>query len=399
MRDRSFRLNILRSHGASAAEAAELLAYNDSAFGHVPFAELRALPLPDEPFVGAWQRYVAAAAREGAFPCLRRRLVQLRFPIARGISESADYRSATRRGAAADASAAGLRLRSPDALRVRIHPTAAGRIPVIIAAEREDFVSLVQALTRRNEPDPIPASIGALMVAGYNNWDRIAALRRRWERRRGRAGSTWDAAFRQIIPRRELYQDRFILLSAGPYSGTPAGDVGLSPPDWERLSIVIRLEHECAHYFTRRVFGSMRNALLDELIADYAGIVAAIGRYRADWFLRFVGLEPLSRYREGGRLQNYRGAPPLSDGAFAVLQLLVRGAAQHLEAFDAGRSVVRSPGARAIDDRTLMIAALTRLTLEELASDAATSFLAEAVSDVERALRPRPIRGGALRTA
>lgn len=51
--------------------------------------------------------------------------------------------------------------------------------------------------------------------------------------------------------------------------------------------------------------------MLDELIADYAGIVAAWGRYRADWFLRFVGLEDYPRYREGGRLQNYRrGAGP-----------------------------------------------------------------------------------------
>ena len=33
----------------------------------------------------------------------------------------------------------------------------------------------------------------------------------------------------------------------------------------------------------------MRNNLLDELIADYTGMVGAIGRFRAGWFLRFAG--------------------------------------------------------------------------------------------------------------
>ncbi len=76
----------------------------------------------------------------------------------------------------------------------------------------------------------------------------------------------------------------------------------------------------------------MRNSLLDELIADWAGITAAAGRFRADWFLRFMGLEEEGRYRAGGRLENYRGKPPLSDGAFKVLQSLVRNAARKLEA-------------------------------------------------------------------
>ena len=80
---------------------------------------------------------------------------------------------------------------------------------------------------------------------------------------------------------------------------------------------------------------SMRNNLLDELIADYRGIVASSGCYRADWFLRFLGLESFPHYREGGRLQNYRGQPTLSDGAFKILQALVKAAAENLQHFDA----------------------------------------------------------------
>jgi hypothetical protein len=52
-------------------------------------------------------------------------------------------------------------------------------------------------------------------------------------------------------------------------------------------------------YFTRRVFGSMRNNMLDELIADYIGIIEAMGTYQADWFLRFVGLEDFPMVRGG----------------------------------------------------------------------------------------------------
>jgi hypothetical protein len=143
--------------------------------------------------------------------------------------------------------------------------------------------------------------------------------------------------------------------------------MGLSEPEWQRLSLVIRLEHECTHYFTRRLFNSMRNNLLDELIADYKGIVAATGHYRADWFLRFLGLESFPHYREGGRLQNYRGQPPLSDGAFKILQVLVKAAAENLERFEAEHT----DELRETSFQPLMLMGLTYLTLEELASQEA----------------------------
>ncbi len=44
------------------------------------------------------------------------------------------------------------------------------------------------------------------------------------------------------------------------------------------------------HYVTRHALGTMRNSMLDELIADYVGIVSATGAYRGDWFLRFLGV-------------------------------------------------------------------------------------------------------------
>ena len=78
----------------------------------------------------------------------------------------------------------------------------------------------------------------------------------------------------------------------------------------------------------------------------------------------FWGLESFPVVREGGRLQNYRGQPPLSDGAFKVLGALVTDGAKNLERFDAEHAdELRVP-----DGQALMLMALTDLTLEELAS-------------------------------
>src|SRR5207237_3730754 len=154
-----------------------------------------------------------------------------------GIHEAEDYRAATRRGVAPpDPSIApGIPLVDPDGLQLFLHPTAAGRIPVVVARAREDFVTLVRALTRRNEPDAIPASMGACVVAGYSNWDRVRVLRRHWEATEAetdRSDAAWWRAFAVLMPRKELYQDRFILLSTGPYSSVAAEAVGVPTADW-----------------------------------------------------------------------------------------------------------------------------------------------------------------------
>jgi hypothetical protein len=236
---------------------------------------------------------------------------------------------------------------------------------VLVVPRRADFETLIRALVRRNEPVPLPASMGACMVAGYNNWGRVAELRRRWQAGEvdAEGAADWSAAFAVLRGRRELYQDRFIVLSEGPYSGVPAERMGLAEAAWRDASHTIRLEHECAHYFTRRVLGSMRNNLLDELLADYAGIVATAGRYREDWFLHFCGLQDAEGCRAEGRLWNYRGDPPLSPAAFAVLQRLVRAAAARVQALDAALDpAFRTPAGRA---RVLL--AIAESTLEEIA--------------------------------
>lgn len=360
-----FRRSVLVSYGASASEAEELLAYNQNVFSHGCLKHPVKFPLAPEAHITVWEEY-AVAAIIGTFEALKQRLVQFRFPILEGISQTEAYRRATRKGVPVDniPEATGLVLTQPEKLQLMLHQSLAGTIPVLLAGNREDFVSLVQALTMQNEPKLVPASMGACMVAGFNNWDRIRRYRQQWEARNSdNCSDSWAAEFaNNVIPQKNLYQDRFIILSDGPYSNVSAKDMGLETTQWQRLSLTIRLEHECTHYFTRRLFGSMRNNLLDELIADYRGIVAATGYYRADWFLRFLGLES-PNYREGGRLQNYLGQPPLCERAFKILQTLVKAVAENLQRFDTNYASERDT-----NTQPLMLIALTCLTLEELAS-------------------------------
>ena len=381
---------LLAALGASPGEAEELLAYNENVFDLGALGPETRFPLPDEPFVAFWEERVQESRLRGpgsAFSVLREHLPQLAFPIRQGISETEPYRAATRRGTPVGSipEATGLELEHPEAVELQIHESPAGRIPLLIARRRPEFAALIQALTKRNEPIPVPDSQGALMVSGYNNWSRIGELRRAWEALEPSARETaaWNGEFQRIQGRRELYQDRFILLSDGPYSAVPAADLGLEDEEWRVLSLAIRRDHECTHYFTRRLFGSMRNNALDELIADWAGLTGATGRFQAAWFLRFMGLEDHPRFRPGARLEIYRGDPPLSDGAFRVLQRLLVAAAGNLERLDARLAEIpRTPAGRA-----LAIAALASLRLEDLASENAEDLLSRAVETLRERLR------------
>ena len=355
--DLSYREKVLRRFGASDAELIELLGYTEHTFN----VDVHEEQVADEPFVHTWRLYMHEARETGAACVLADKLIQLRFPVEEGISGTQAYKSATRRGAWPHKDGAGMVFDAPDKMEIQIHKTPAGSIPLVITKHRADFVRLFQAIVKKNEPLPVPDSMGAAMIAGYNNWDRIGQYRKVWESESGTVSeSAWQAAFKKLIPQKSLYQDRFILLSDGPYSGVTAADMELKEADWRNHSLIIRREHECAHYYTRRVFGSMRNNMLDELIADYMGIVAAIGHFRADWFLRFIGLEDFPIYRKGGRLENYRG--DLSDGAFEVLKKLIYEAAWNLERHDPARFIEKG---NTLQQKSKLLSILSRFRLEE----------------------------------
>lgn len=76
----------------------------------------------------------------------------------------------------------------------------------------------------------------------------------------------------------------------------------------------------------------------------------------------------------GGRIYNYRGTPPLSEGAFEILKILVKASAETLENFHTHfQEEINLPRGR-----IKMLLALARLTLEELASSEGELLLEQA---------------------
>ncbi len=374
------RVAVLFDYGASLSVVQELLAYSGALAKPPTSTLLDRLPLRDEPHIEVWSSYANAALREGAWPVLRQHLVQLRFPIRTDISQHPVYQQATRQGVPVEQlpTLPELELCAPERITLNLHPTAVGMVPLITVGERDDFVALIQALVHSNEPVPVAESLGAVLIKGYVNWDRVRRLRQQWEVEA--LGDTSDVAWARevsthIKPFPYLYQDSFIIVSSGGYSAVPAAALGLDDDVWHTLSLQLRVVHESTHYLAWRLYGSVRNHLFDELIADYCGIVATRGRYSAEWALHFLGMEAFPACRPNGRLHQYRGQPPLSSEAFALLQRLVQAAVENLERFDQAYGALYASG----EAQARLAARLMQLTLEDLAA-------ADALVRLQRAL-------------
>ena len=288
---------------------AALAQYLEHPYGATLDPSVADWPLDDEPHVAVWREYAAEAERSGAFAVLRQVFPQLRVAVREGISETPEYRAATRRGDCAGLAGLGasLVLEQPDQLRLGFSGSAAGSLPVLTAGSRADFIALVQAFTGRNEPVRVAPTMGATFVKGLTNWDRVARYRAAWEQKAGTPGNqdAWHAEMARLSADKALYQDRIMILSRGPYSGISAHAAGLPGEVWLDRSVVIRREHELAHYLIWRLYGIMRSHATDEIVADFAGLAAAFGRYPEDLARRFLGLDRLPQFRKGGRLERY----------------------------------------------------------------------------------------------
>jgi len=148
----------------------------------------------------------------------------------------------------------------PDAVRIELFHSLAGKIPIITTASVGDFENLVQNIVYKGASYPYIKSMGASFVSGKRN--------------------------------------RFIILSNKSYSNVSADDMGFDDSFWREKSMTIRKYHECAHYYTKRFFGSAKNNLHDELIADFCGIWAAFSGYHAGYFMQFLAQGRLKIYIE-----------------------------------------------------------------------------------------------------
>lgn len=158
-------------------------------------------------------------------------------------------------------------LTSPEKISIEIYNSIAGNIPVIYARNENDFYEIVRKLIYRGKDVPNLKKTGASFAYGKTN--------------------------------------RFIILSDKPYSNIPAKKLGLNDDLWREYSVVIRREHECTHYFTKRFLGSSRNNMHDELIADFTGIMCAVGEFKAKWFLAGMGIDEYPKEQDIGRFPVY----------------------------------------------------------------------------------------------
>jgi hypothetical protein len=323
----------------------------------------------EEPHVAVWREYGQRAREVGVFAALAAVFPQLRFPIQDGISQEPAYAAATRRGKLeeADAFSPGLLLERPESLLLTFSDGVAGLLPLLIAGTRADFESLVRAFTERNEPRAVPASMGACFVKGLNNWDRVTRHRRVWEAENGTAGDedAWREELGRFAAQKARYQDRFVILSRGPYSGVAGADVRVTETEWLERSLIVRAEHESTHDLTWRLFGIVRSHATDEIIADFVGLVRAFGVYPDGIARVLLGVDRLPAFRDGGRLANYRGNPALDDDDFAEVCTLAADATRQLA------TLATRHGQRLVDATFLarLVYALSLASLPELADD------------------------------
>jgi len=295
---------------------------------------------------------------------------QLNFPIELGIEEKEEYKDVVLKGKTENIKLPSvLRLNDPKNITLKIGEIIAGKIPILTVPDQEDFIKILQCLIYKNNPKPVPQSMGAVLINGLNNWQKIANLKSDWSADHN--VDNWSKEFYlNILPNYSLYKDKLIIISTKPYSNVSAKQLGLNESLWLSYSISIREEHECTHLYTLKKFGIASNNLHDELIADYIGIVKTIGKYNKSWMFMFMGLENYPKYRQGARLENYVSDDKLSKDDFIKLVEIIKMAIENISIFDESAGKLQSN-----IDQMFRIDALCETSLEELSSTNGASLL------------------------
>lgn len=225
---------------------------------------------------------------------LSRRYPQLFFPIAAGTSTSPEYIDAVYFGKKYKGT---LDYSLSEKDWFKCIDTPAGSIDVLLLHERKDFEKCACALANRCKPKIIPEAVGAFMISGLINWERVRKhLNKQPEDECFVNGFVWNWLRKNHCD----YLDRIILLSSGCYSGITPEMIGLSNEDWAEKSITIRMYHEIAHFVCRSRYPKNIDVIRDEVFADMIGMIAAFGNYdlnRAKLFLGIDGTEILENAR------------------------------------------------------------------------------------------------------
>ncbi|SHH77418.1 DUF7005 family protein [Flavobacterium defluvii] len=326
----------------------------------------------DDPEIQFWEESLMKLSNEDVFNMLKEFYPQLNFLIEKETDKLELYNNAVLKGKTNDVSlTAYIKLENAKNISLELHQSAAGRIPVLVIPNKEDFVKILQALIHKNNPVPIPSSMGAVLLNGLNNSKRLNILKKNWQQ--NNPFGDWNAEFlKNIMPNKSLYKDKLIILSTKPYSNVSASQLGLDEDLWTAYSVSIRKEHEFTHLYTLKKYGQATNNLHDELIADYIGIIKTIWNYNKTWMLTFMGLENYPHYREGARLENYIKEAKLSSDDFKQLITIIKNAIENIAIFDKKVGKLKST-----KDQMCRIDALCELSLIDIASENGSELLLE----------------------
>jgi hypothetical protein len=325
----------------------------------------------EEAYNTFWEQHLENLFNEqDIFTQLKKCYPQLNFPIESEIDKSAFYKDLVLKGKTDSITLPSyLKLTDSNSINLKLHESIAGRIPILIVQNKEDFITIIQSLLFKSNPVPIPLSMGATLIKGINNWERLNILKNNWLA--NNPLGDWIKEFsNNIVSNKSLYKDNLIILSTKPYSNVSARRLGLPEDLWIAYSISIRQEHECTHLYTLKRYGYASNNLHDELIADYIGIIKTIGNYNKEWMLLFMGLEEYPKYREGARLENYVKESKLSSEDFRQLITIVKNAIENIAIFDETIGKLQSN-----KDQMCRIDALCEASLIELASQNGATLL------------------------
>ena len=188
----------------------------------------------------------------------------------------------------------------PDSIVLELFNSFAGRVPIITAESYVDFENLVKTVVFKGNEYSLINDMGATFVSSKNNF--------------------------------------LIILSGKPYSNVTAEALGLDEQTWKEKSAVIRKYHECAHYYTKRNYGSARNNLHDELIADFCGMWASFSSFNASLFSKFLAHGRMKIYTEG-----------LSCASAAIVEKLSHIAASGVERWTMDEGITKLSDSQRID--------------------------------------------------
>lgn len=318
-----------------------------------------------------WKQNIQICSDEknNAFDLLKNCFPQLNFPIENEVDKSQEYRNATLKGMFANQNTS---LLDSTNLSVEYFNGFSGAVPIITIQSENEFVKLIQSLCYKNSPVELPRSMGASFINGINNWKKIHDLKGKWLQ--ANPFGDWNKEFSSnILSNSSLFKEKIIVLSTKPYSNISASTFEISESLWKDYSHSIRKNHELTHYYTLQKYGSAKNNLHDELIADYVGIITTIGSYNKNWMLTFMGLEDYPKYRNGARLENYLSSTTqLNSEEFKTLLKIVKEAIQNICVFNdtIGKLKTEADLCRRIDT-------LCETDLWKIASKDGASFLIE----------------------